>query len=404
MTHPTALSAENPETEEPLRRVIGRVRGGEPGSTLICIGGIHGNEPAGVEALRRVFASLEAEVALNRGELIGLIGNLTALSRRQRFIDHDLNRLWLPRQIEQSLPKVGTPERTTEVVERHDLLAEMEQVFTHAEGDIYVVDLHTTSGEGAPFVVIGDTLSNRDFAQEFSMPVVLGLEEHLDGTISEYLTNRGFVSLTLETGQHDSLVAVEQAEASVWVAMSALAMVDRQDRRVEEARRHLERSARSLPRFLEVRHRHPVFPTDGFQMQPGFSNFDPVVPDQLLASNRDGEIRSRWRGRLLMPLYQALGNDGFFVINEFRPFWLQLSALARHLQMHKVVERLPGISRHPTRADTLVVDRKIARFYAMELLHLLGFRRKRAVGDILLVSRRNDRQARRPVDKSPRPS
>lgn len=36
--------------------VLGCLRGARPGPTLVCIGGIHGNEPAGVQALRRVLA------------------------------------------------------------------------------------------------------------------------------------------------------------------------------------------------------------------------------------------------------------------------------------------------------------------------------------------------------------
>lgn len=36
------------------QRKIGAVRGREKGPTLICVGGIHGNEPTGVEALERL--------------------------------------------------------------------------------------------------------------------------------------------------------------------------------------------------------------------------------------------------------------------------------------------------------------------------------------------------------------
>ena len=40
------------------RREIGRLVGEEPGPTLVIVAGIHGNEPAGTEAARRVFARL----------------------------------------------------------------------------------------------------------------------------------------------------------------------------------------------------------------------------------------------------------------------------------------------------------------------------------------------------------
>jgi len=80
--------------------------------------------------------------------------------------------------------------------------------------------------------------------------------------------------------------------------------------------------------------------------------------------------------------------DGFFVVREFRTEWLKLSALLRHLRLDSIAHWLPGVTRHPRRPDTLVVDRKVALWYSMETLHLLGFRRMRQVGGVLLVSRR----------------
>jgi succinylglutamate desuccinylase len=163
---------------------------------------------------------------------------------------------------------------------------------------------------------------------------------------------------------------------------------ERAEKEVTDSRAILAGAAARLPRAFDVRYRHPILPGDHFRMQPGFENFDQIEPGQLLARGDGAEIRSRWDARILMPLYQPLGNDGFFVVREFRPMWLGVSALLRRLRLDRIVHWLPGIKRHPERADTLVVDRKVARWRSLELLHLLGFRRKRIVGNVLLVSRR----------------
>ena len=42
-------------------RVIGRYEGERPGPLMVCIGGVHGNEPAGVVALEELMLRLEAE-------------------------------------------------------------------------------------------------------------------------------------------------------------------------------------------------------------------------------------------------------------------------------------------------------------------------------------------------------
>jgi succinylglutamate desuccinylase len=375
------------EGEEPLRRIVGRVEGKSPGPTLVCIAGLHGNEPAGIEAQRRVFLSLDETNADLKGGLIGIAGNLKALARRRRFIDADLNRRWHIRHLQSIEDTLDSPQECAEDRERHDLTSELERIF-EAAPSVFFLDLHTTSGKGVPFAAIGDTLPNRQFAKPFPVPIILGLEEQLDGTISEYLTSRGHVALTLEAGQHDSPLTVDNAEAAIWIALASAGMLDEKDARVKRSTSILARNASSVPRFLEVRYRHAISAVDRFVMEPGFDSFDVIRPSQLLARDRNGEIRSRWNGLILMPLYQELGDDGFFIIREFKQIWLKVSALLRYLRADGIAHWLPGVSRHPTRPDTLIVDRRIARWYSLEVLHLIGYRRKRAFGKALLVSRR----------------
>ena len=77
-----------------IPRVLGSYGGSAPGPLVICIGGMHGNEPAGVFAMQRVLRSLHETQPAFRGELLTLSGNRAALARRCRYIAQDLNRLW----------------------------------------------------------------------------------------------------------------------------------------------------------------------------------------------------------------------------------------------------------------------------------------------------------------------
>jgi len=61
------------------RREIGRLVGAAPGPTLVAVAGVHGNEPAGIEAARRVFARLERGGVAVRGELVVFAGNAAAM-------------------------------------------------------------------------------------------------------------------------------------------------------------------------------------------------------------------------------------------------------------------------------------------------------------------------------------
>jgi hypothetical protein len=91
-----------------------------------------------------------------------------------------------------------------------------------------------------------------------------------------------------------------------------------------------------------------------------------------------------------MPLYQAQGEDGFFLIREFHPFWLSLSEALRRLRADRIIHWLPGIRRDPLRAYGLIVDRRWARWFSLEVLHLLGYRKEVEEGDRLIVLKQEE--------------
>jgi succinylglutamate desuccinylase len=59
-------------------RVLALLRGEQPGPTLLCIGGLHGNEPAGIYAIRRVLQA-PAVADAGKGAPPAIAGALGAL-------------------------------------------------------------------------------------------------------------------------------------------------------------------------------------------------------------------------------------------------------------------------------------------------------------------------------------
>ncbi len=76
------------------KHLIGTFAGQRTGPSLICAAGIHGNEPAGVEALKRVLDTLQAHPQTFSGKLFALLGNTEAFSQGRRYVEKDLNRMW----------------------------------------------------------------------------------------------------------------------------------------------------------------------------------------------------------------------------------------------------------------------------------------------------------------------
>lgn len=364
-------------------RMLGEVGPEGPGPTLLVVSGLHGNEPAGVEASARVLEGLGERAGELRGRVYFMVGNRTALQSGARYLARDLNRAWTATQLESLAAGVDTG---AEDAEQSELLEEIDRVLGAASGPVYALDLHTTSGPGGIFTTVGDTLENRALARTLPVPLVLGLEELVDGTLHDYLAGRGVVTLAFESGQHEEPEAVDRAEAAIWILLASTGLLPESDLpEVAAARRLLARAGRSLPRVVELRHRHAVREGEGFRMWPGFRSFQRIRRGDPLATDRKGLVAAPQSGRILMPLYQELGEDGFFVVREFRFFWLHVSRLLRKVGAHRCVHLLPGIRRDPLRPEILVVNRGVARWYALQLMHLLGFRRYREEGDTLVV-------------------
>jgi succinylglutamate desuccinylase len=384
-----------PEIEQPKtvsvragEHVIGEFVGDHDGATLIVTGSVHGNEAAGALALQKIAARLPEYAAKLRGRVYLLAGNTRALEKGARYIDSDLNRHWTPENVVNNRPGAAITTRRAEDLEQTELLKFFENILGSARAEVYALDLHSTSADGVPFATVGDTLRNRDFALKFPVTILLGIEEQLDGTILEYLNNAGAVTLGYEGGQHFADRTVKTHEALVWLALVHSGVLAAED--VPDYVKHEDflRAVTGAPRVVEIRYRHAITESDEFKMELGFENFQPVRRGELLAVQKSGAVYANESGLILMPLYQALGEDGFFLGREVARGWLKLSGILRRLKLASIMRFLPGVRRAETDAETLEIDTRVARLFPLQIFHLLGFRKRRRRGDKLIVSRR----------------
>jgi succinylglutamate desuccinylase len=354
---------------------------------------LHGNEPAGVLALRRVLDTLRSLQLPFRGQIVAIAGNIQALKAGRRFVERDLNRGWSPRGIEKAETWLGAP---AEDGEQAELIVVLRKELQGDRSDTRVIDLHTTSAEGPPFLTLADTLRNRAFARRIGLPLVLGIEEQIDGALLEVLTAGGPVTLGVEAGQHEDPASVDHHERVVWMALIAGGHVREADVPGAREMREALRSARQdLPMIFEVRYRRPVGGGDRFSMRPGYRNFQRISAGDVVAHDRNGPVKAPEDGRIFLPLYQELGDDGFFVVRDVHPAWLGLSAALRRLRISYLARWLPGIHRARRRENALIVDRRVARWLTADLLHLLGYRQSRVTRGWYVFRRRShDRRVR----------
>lgn len=372
---------------------------------LLCIAGLHGNEPSGNHAVARVFERFEQGDIPLAGDLVALTGNLAALREGVRFIDEDLNRSWPLDRVMTVLevlregggggPMVGS----VELAEQRDLIDAIRRVVKDARGPINVLDLHTTSAESAPFTTLGDTLQNREMARALPVPAVLGLEEQIEGAMLQYFDLLGWAGIGIEGGQHDAASAIEAHEDVVWVLLDRLGMVGgAASANIGERRERLAAQTSHLPEVVDVRYRHAVAPEDGFVMNPGFPNFVPVEKGQRLGHDNEGPVTAPLSGLLFLPLYQKQGDDGFFIVRAVRPMWLSVSRWLRERGLDRFATWMPGVIQHPERRDAVVLARWATNRSVLGILHLLGFNALHEGGRTVMIRRVESAAEGSPLD------
>ncbi|NOQ71048.1 MAG: aspartoacylase [Crocinitomix sp.] len=367
-----------------VERHIGRIKGSEPGPCMIFFGGIHGNEPSGVFALNRVLEELKEQKVPVKGSIIALAGNLWALERSKRFDKEDLNRVWTHERVAALKDESFVPSNEDEK-EQEEIFGIIKNLLETETGPFYFLDLHTTSSETIPFLTVNDSLLNRKFSQQYPAPVILGIEEYLDGPLLSYINELGYVSFGFESGQHDAIASVDNHVAFTYLSLVFSGAISAESINYDH---YFESLGDLSGDFYEIYYRYAIEKDERFLMEPGFINFQKIIKNQLLAKNNGKPIKAAGNSTIFMPLYQAQGNDGFFQIRRVPAFFLRLSSLFRKLRFDRMLRFMPGVRRDPSMPGTLIVNQKIARFLAKQFLHILGYRNQTLDKTHLIIKNR----------------
>ena len=277
---------------------------------MVLIGSLHGNEKEGVAAITRTFNRLnENQISIN-GKIIGLAGNLQAIAEHKRFLSHDLNRCWTSDYVQKCLDSTEVlVDEDKELIELYHLLNEViAQDYKHK----YVIDLHTTSADNGNFLVYPGEVNEKTIAKKLGLPMITNLDDYLEGTtLLKYYSSDDIISFAFEGGQIGSEKAIDIHAEGIWQLIQLSGLIP-----ISGEPKHLIDPNENLPSLLRVIYRHGVKTGDAFKMKPGFDSFQMVEKGELLAQDKNGEITAPVDGRIFMPLYQAAGDDGFFIVEE----------------------------------------------------------------------------------------
>lgn len=292
-------------------RIIGNYHSGEKGKTIIFMCGIHGNELSGKKALKKVFDYLEKNSIEINGNIIGIQGNLKAIERKERFIDIDLNRIWKAKIINQvKKRKIKNKYEYKELIKIHEIIEVIIQ--KKKKKNIIIIDLHNTSSANGLFAVVNNN-SDLKIASAIKIPIITKLFSKVKGSFSEYYTSKKISTIVFEGGTIGDPASIHNHETGIFRILEKCRIIKKKDIPISIGEKLTEKKDKKT---YKVKYIHQISELDKFIMKPNITNFQVVKKGELLGYDVNGDVLSPFNGKILMPLYQEQGNEGFYIIQN----------------------------------------------------------------------------------------
>lgn len=185
------------------------VDSGNPGKIVVLIVGVHGNEVCGVNALAKLFPSLE----IIAGKVTFILGNPRAVEAGKRLTEQNLNRMFLSPELLSDEAKASYEFKRAQ---------EMKPYIDEAE---VTFDVHSSSTPNATPFIIAEP-HTRWLASKFDVPIsVAGFDEHEPGGTDYYANLKGKVGLCIECGYHPAPETEERARVAILTFLSEMSCI-----------------------------------------------------------------------------------------------------------------------------------------------------------------------------------
>ena len=186
-----------------------------PGKKVVIMGALHGNEKIGFEVIEQLKKDLNPDKI--NGEIFLILGNPVAHENNTRFIDTDLNRLFVPEKIKE-LTKISQENLNTE----EKRLLEIIPILQKAD---FLLDIHSTIKPSIPFVFIENTAKHLALAEIFTTDYIVYNSpdgpEDMNTCADNFVNSNGGCGLTYEAGWSEEEGKLAEVLKQVYNFLSA---------------------------------------------------------------------------------------------------------------------------------------------------------------------------------------
>lgn len=256
------------------------------GKTIMILGGVHGDERAGIEVVKKLQAQFASgELKLTSGKLILALGNLQAMEINERGSEphRDLNRLFIDGEVQSTQPETFEQERA-------------QKLAPHIAAADILIDLHATPNPSEPFMVCLNTPEHKRVYQWFRCGKILSDPHYLFGdgtpvTTDEYAETHGGVGFCYETGWNQDVSIVPRVHEDCLNLLKDQGLLEGEPTQAPETKETYEMTM--AMRLTDV----------GFSYAEGVGtgSWQPIQAGQLIGMIGEEELRAENDGMLIFP-------------------------------------------------------------------------------------------------------
>jgi len=245
------------------------LNGKNKGPTSIIIGGVHGNETCGVNAIKKILPKLK----IDAGKLIIVYGNPKAIIKNVRYIDSNLNRLFRPYNLLIKQEKVSYEYKRVKILKKY------------LKQSDYLLDIHASfTPKSKRFIICEKNASEIVKYLPFNL-IVNGFDSIQPGGTDYFMNKIGKVGICVECGYMNDPQSNTVAEQSVFDFLVATGNI----------------TGKSKIRKQNLLKIYKIYKskTNIFLLKKKFSDFEEVKKGQIIGIDGSREVLSTKKSIIL---------------------------------------------------------------------------------------------------------
>ena len=249
------------------------IKGKLPGKKVMVLGGVHGNEYFGVEAIQEILKSIEiGEMKIERGKVTFGFGNLRAMEKGVRYTETNLNRMFKDKKDILRQDKKRYEYKRSQIIKKYlnkvDVLLDVHGSYTPDSKPFVICEKNSK--------VISDKLGVTD--------IVYGFDVVEPGGTDYYMNKMGKIGICVECGylgeNEKSKNFAKQTILNFLVANGNVQINPLSPSKVEK---------KIKPKYLQMYQKY-FAKTNNFRLSKYFKDFENVRKGQVVGTDGSDEI------------------------------------------------------------------------------------------------------------------